>query len=140
MVTQPENMDDLIYFTRRALNDGEGKCMAWVYKGVCSKCGKGKMGKPKDPKTGKVKIRSKEYVCPECGNVEEKVAHEETLMCEISYTCPHCKKEGEATVPFQRKSVSVFDEEKQKKVSVKAVKAKCEHCDGAINIVKKMKK
>ena len=84
MVKEPESMEELIYFTRRTI--GKGQAQAWVYKGDCPKCGKGKMGKPVDEKTGKVKIRAKEYVCPECGNAEEKNAYEETLQCEIKYT------------------------------------------------------
>lgn len=138
MVTEPTSMEDLVYMTRRAL--GDGLLMAWVYRGDCPKCKKGKMGKPKDPKTGKPKIRAKEYVCPECNHTVEKVEYEETLTCEVKYKCPHCKKDGEAAVPFKRKNVSVMDEEKGKKVSVKAVKFACQHCDGQILIVKKMKK
>ena len=93
MVTEPSSMDELVYFTNRKV--GDGNVMAWVYRNECPKCGKAKMGKPKDEKTGKPKIRAKEYVCPECSNTVEKEEYEETLMCEIKYTCPKCKHQGE---------------------------------------------
>ena len=98
MVTEPESMDDLIYFTRRSM--GDGKAMAWVRKKECPKCHKAKMGKPVEK--GKVKIRAKEYTCPECGFTEEKVEHEESLTLEAKYTCPHCGKEGEGTTLYKR--------------------------------------
>ena len=62
---RPESMDELVYFTRRDI--GEGEATVWVFRGLCPKCGKGVMGKPVGPK-GKIKVRAKEYVCPECGN------------------------------------------------------------------------
>ena len=65
-IKEPGSMDELIYFTNRSV--GDGNVMCWVYKGPCPQCGEGMMGKPKDEKTGKPKIRAKEYVCPECGN------------------------------------------------------------------------
>ncbi len=125
MVTEPESMGDLIYFTRRAI--GSGKAMAWVYKKECPECHKAKMGKP--VVKGKVKIRATEYVCPECGFTEEKVLHEESLTLEAKYTCPHCGKEGEGTTEYKRKSFE----------GVKAYIVLCQHCGGKIGITKKMK-
>lgn len=122
---EPESMDEIIYFTRRTI--GNGKVMAWVYKKECPKCHKSKMGKPVDG--GKVKIRAKEYVCPECGFTEEKQAHEESLQIEAKYTCPHCGKQGEGTTEYKRKSFE----------GVKAYVVICEHCGGKIGITKKMK-
>ncbi|MBW2972914.1 hypothetical protein KY346_00815 [Candidatus Woesearchaeota archaeon] len=133
----PESMDECIYFTRRTIKDG--KVVAWVFKETCSKCGKAKMSKPKDEKTGKVKVRAKEYVCPACGHTVEKKAYEETLTCNIEYTCPHCGNKGELQVPFKRKKVQVFDEEAQKKKSMDAVKFQCQKCGKDILITKKMK-
>lgn len=127
MVTEPESMDQLVYFTQRAV--GKGDVRAWVYKGRCSKCGKGLMSKPVDSKTGKVKIRAKEYVCPECGNTEEKKAHEETLECEIKYTCPECGNKGETAVPYKRKNFQ----------GVPSVVFQCGKCKAKIPITKKMK-
>ncbi|MBW2966927.1 hypothetical protein KY362_00415 [Candidatus Woesearchaeota archaeon] len=127
MVTEPNSMEELIYFTRR--NIGSGTAQAWVYKGPCPKCGKGKMGKPVDEKTGKVKIRAKEYVCPECGHSVEKKSYEETLHCEITYTCPECGNSGEAEVPFKRKKFQGMD----------AVVFQCGKCNAKIPITKKMK-
>jgi len=137
MVTEPKSMDELVYFTRR--NIKEGSVMAWVYRGDCPKCKKGKMGKPRDGKTGKVKTRATEYECPACHYTVPKDEYEDTLECEVSYTCPHCGKKGEAAIPFNRKKVRVFDEEKQKKVSVDAIRFTCAHCKESIDIVKKMK-
>lgn len=123
----PESMEECIYFTRRSI-DG-GKIIAWVYKRPCPKCGKGLMGKPVDEKTGKPKVRAKEYVCPECSHTVEKKEYEETLDCEIMYKCPNCGKEGEAVVPFKRKTFH----------GVPAIVFRCEHCNEKIGITKKMK-
>jgi len=130
-------MDECVYFTRR--NIDKGNVVAWVFKEKCPKCGKAMMGKPKDEKTGKTKIRAKEYVCPACGHTVEKGAYEDTLTVSIQYTCPHCGNKGEAQESFKRKKVQVFDEEEQKKKSIDAVKFKCNKCEKDILITKKMK-
>ena len=87
------------------------------------------MGKPKDEKTGKPKIRAKEYVCPECGHSEEKKEYEETLTAEIKYTCPKCGNEGEIEIPFKRKKIDGTD----------ALVFNCQQCNEKILITKKMK-
>ena len=126
----PEDMDDLFYFSRRALgSEGKGKAMAWVYKPECDKCHKAKMGKPVDPKTGKVKIRAKEYVCPECGNTMPKEELEPLCTMEISFTCPECGKDGEATTPYKLKTFE----------GVKAYVFECSSCNKKLGISKKMK-
>jgi len=127
MVTEPESMDDLIYFTNRTLEEGKGKIKAWVYKKMCPQCNKVKMGKPVEG--GKVKIRAKEYVCPECGFTEEKTEHEESLTLEAKYTCPECGKDGESTAPYKRKSF----------MGVKAYVVECSNCNAKIPLTKKMK-
>lgn len=127
MVKEPETMEDLVYFTQRAV--GKGNVKAWVYRDLCPKCGKGVMSKPRDEKTGKVKIRAKEYVCPECGYMVEKKAYEETLTCEAKYICPECGNEGEVAVPFKRKKFQKVD----------AVVFECGKCKAKIPITKKMK-
>ena len=68
----PESMDELCYMTRRQLGT-KGKAIAWVERGTCPKCKKGLMSKPINPKTGKYKIRSTEYVCSECGSKLQKM-------------------------------------------------------------------
>lgn len=123
----PENMEKLVYFTRRKINDG--LTIAWVEKQPCPKCGKGLMAKPKDPKTGKPKIRSTTYECEACGNEAEKAEYEPTLKANIMYTCPHCKKKGEQTIPFKRKTIA----------GVSTLRAVCDYCGGNIDITKKMK-
>lgn len=128
MVTEPESMEEIIYFTNRTLEEGKGKIKAWVYKKLCPKCQKAKMGKPVEK--GHVKIRAKEYVCPECGFTEEKEEHEESLTVETKYTCPECGKEGESTTPCKRKSF----------MGVKAYVVECQHCKVKIPVTKKMKK
>lgn len=133
----PESAKECVYLTRRTIKDG--KVVAWVFKEKCTKCGKGMMGKPKDEKTGKVKIRAKEYVCPECGYTVEKTEYEETLTCNIEYTCPHCTNKGEIQVPFKWQKVQVFNEEAQKKKSINAVKFQCQKCGKDILVTKKMK-
>lgn len=124
---EPESMDGLIYFTRRAKENE--KIMAWVYKIDCPECKKAKMGKPIDAKTGKVKSRAKEYVCPECGYTEEKEEHEGKVTLEAKFTCPHCGKESEGTTKYTRKTFE----------GVKSYIVVCEHCGGKIGITKKMK-
>jgi len=120
-------MKELIYFTQRQV--GKGDVRAWVFKGPCPKCGKGLMGKPVDEKTGKAKIRAKEYVCPECKYTVEKTEHEETLECCIRYTCPECGNKDDTTAPFKRKTFQ----------GIKAVVFQCGKCKANIPITKKMK-
>ena len=120
-------MDECIYFTNRTLEGGKGRIRAWVYKKMCPKCGKAKMGKPVEK--GKVKIRAEEYKCPECGFTEEKVEHEESLILEAKYTCPSCGKDGESTAPYKRKSF----------MGVKAYIVECSNCKAKIPVTKKMK-
>jgi predicted RNA-binding Zn-ribbon protein involved in translation (DUF1610 family) len=127
VVTEPESTEQLVYFTQRAI--GKGDARAWVYKGDCPKCGKAKMSKPRDEKTGKVKIRAKEYVCSECGYMVEKKAYEDTLTCEIKYTCPECGNKDEATVPYKRKTWQ----------GMKSIVFECGKCKAKIGITKKMK-
>src|SRR3989344_3994689 len=111
---EPESMSECVYFTNRLL-DNEGQITAWVFRELCPKCNKSLMGKPKNPKTGKAKIRAEEY------------------------TCPYCKHEDETQVSFLRKKVQRFNEEKQKKESVEAVVFDCSKCKKRIEITKKMK-
>lgn len=123
----PDDMEKLVYFTRRKTDDL--KVICWAEKLPCEKCKKGLMAKPRDPKTGKPKIRATEYVCGECGHSEEKKAHEAKLTAHAIYTCPHCSKEGEASGPYTRKTVQ----------GVSTLRLHCEHCGGNIDITKKMK-
>ncbi len=134
---EPKSMDECVYFTNRAI--GKGNAKAWVFKVKCPKCGKSLMGKPRDPKTGRPKIRSEEYVCPSCKYTEEKKEHEEKLTASIKYTCPECLHEGETQTLFKRKKVQLFDEERQKKVSAEALQIQCSKCSTKINVTKKMK-
>ncbi len=122
----PESVDECLYFTNRKLEHG-GSLKAWVYKKQCPECDKAVMGKP--VVKGKVKIRAKEYVCPECNYTEEKIAHEETLTLEAQYNCPHCEKDGESTCAYKRKTYQ----------GVSSYIVLCEHCGEKIPITKKMK-
>ncbi len=135
----PESMDECVYFTRRQLNNN-GNVVAWVFKEDCPKCKKAKMGKPKDPKTGKPKIRATEYECPECGYSEEKEAYEDKLTCNVQYVCPKCGNSAEKQVPFKRKKVKIEDPEMPgKKVAADAVVFECDKCKEKLYITKKMK-
>jgi len=126
MVNEPESLDECVYFTNRTLEPG-GHARAWVYKIDCPECGKAKMGKPVEK--GKVKIRAKEYVCPNCGHKEEKPEHEGKLTVEVKYKCPHCGNEGEATTPYKRKTFN----------GVPSYVFECGACHKKIGITKKMK-
>ena len=134
---EPTSMDECVYFTRRVL--GKGTAVAWVFRKECPKCKKCLMGKPKDPKTGKYKIRATEYVCYECGFTEEKKEHMESLSANIKYTCPKCEHKGDLQMPFIRKKVMRLDEESGKKKAVEALKFECEKCGEVILITKKLK-
>jgi len=111
----PESMDKCLYFTNR--NNEDVKLLAWVYRKECPKCKKDQMGKPVDPKTGRPKSRSLEYVCPSCGYTEEKAVHEESLTLE-------------AITIYKRKSYK----------GVQAYILECQHCKEIIPITKKLKK
>lgn len=124
---EPENMDELVYFTRRTNEDG--KVRAWVFKEKCPKCKKGMMRKPIDKKTGKFKIREKEYVCPECNYTVDANEYEDTLTANIEYSCSACGKSGQIAIPFKRKNF----------MGVKAIVFECESCHKKIPITKKMK-
>jgi predicted RNA-binding Zn-ribbon protein involved in translation (DUF1610 family) len=133
---QPNSMDECLYFTRRELANN-GSLFAWVYKKTCPQCKKVKMGKPVEK--GKVKIRADYYVCPGCGYQEQETPHEESCMLDIVYRCPKCSFEGETSIPYIRKKTQMFDEEKQKKVSVDAFPFNCGKCNEKILVTKKLK-
>lgn len=128
MVTEPKSMDELVSHTLRELPNG-GKIRLWANKQECPKCHKAKMCKPKDKKTGRPKIRAKEYICPECDFTQEKEEYEDTLMAEAIYTCPECKKDGEWEGPFKRKNIQ----------GAKTIRVVCEHCGAFIDVTKKFK-
>lgn len=123
---QPESMDECVYFTRRAVDKGHVMC--WVFREKCPKCGKAEMGKPRG-NDGKVKIRAKEYICPECNHTVEKGEYEDTLTANVAYTCPGCSYKGETTIPFKRKTFE----------GVKALVFLCDKCKQKIPITKKLK-
>ncbi len=82
-----------------------------------------------DSKTGKVKTRSSEYVCPSCDYSVPKEEFEPTLSMNVQYTCPHCGKSGETTTPYKRKKFKGVD----------AYVFQCNDCNEKIPITKKMK-
>ncbi len=121
----PDSMDELIYWTSRVI--GSGTVKVWVRKQKCSKCKKADMSKPIEK--GKVKIRAKEYVCPNCHYAVEKKEYEESLIAEAIYTCPSCGKSGEYTGLFKRKSIK----------GVQTFSFPCSYCMVPIDVTKKMK-
>jgi len=142
VLREPATIEECIYFTNRSI--GKGKVKAWVNKTKCPTCQKGIMGKPRDPKTGKPKIRAKEYICAECGFTIEGKAYEEALTASIMYTCPHCLHQGEIEFPFKRKKVKIkaeeIDTEKVgKEKTVDSLRFNCQKCGKSIDITKKMK-
>ena len=134
---EPKSMDECVYFTNR--NDSNGKVKAWVLKEKCPKCGKCLMGKPKDPKTGRAKIRADEYVCEECGYKAPKQEYEDSLTINVEYTCGKCKNSDEISMPFKRKKVQRVDEETEKKKAIETIRFECGKCGEIIDITKKMK-
>jgi len=121
-------MDELVYWTSRKV-DGKGNIKAWARRGICPECNKGTMGKPKDPKTGKPKVRSLVYVCDNCSHEIVKSEYEDTLSCEILYTCPYCNHKDETVVPYKRKKFKGVD----------SIVFVCGGCNEKIPITKKMK-
>lgn len=99
----PESMDDLLYFTNRKLPDGT-RIIAWVERQTCAECGEADMGKPINEKTGKPKIRSSKYVCPECGHEEPKKQHEENCDIQIQYTNPEGTEKKTTTTKYKRRT------------------------------------
>ena len=134
---EPTSIEEYVYFTNRII--GNGKVRAWVFRELCPKCKEGLMGKPKDPKTGKIKIRADNYECPKCKYSATTEEYEDTLTCNVKYTCPHCSNEGEIQVPFKRKKVQIFNEETMKKKAVDVIRFQCQKCNQNIDITKKMK-
>jgi len=130
---KPESMEECFYFTNRkiTIDDKEGHAIAWVYKPTCPECGKAKLGKPINEKTGKVKRRAKKYVCLECGYEIDIKEIKPTLDLEIEYTCPFCKHKGETKIKYDKRKTWY---------GVKAYVFKCENCGERIGITKKMKK
>ena len=131
---EPQSMDECVYHTIRTIDSG--RVRVWVFREKCPKCGKALMSKPKDPKTGKFKIRAKEYTCPECGHTEDMEEYAETLNVNIQYKCPYCNFEGELQIPFRRKKVKIVDEESQKVSSKQALVFQCQKCKKDIIIEK----
>ncbi len=134
---EPASMDECVYFTNRII--GNGKIKAWVFREKCPKCGKGLIGKPKDKKTGKTKIRAEKYVCAECSYEAEKEEYEDSLMANIKYTCPGCSHSGEIQTSFKRKKIQRLDEKTGKKETIDAIRFQCEKCRQNIDLTKKMK-
>ena len=137
-LTEPQSIDECIYFTNRFL-DNNGYIRAWVLKEKCPKCNKELMSKPKNPKTGKPKIRADYYECSSCKHKENKEEYEEKLTVNIKYKCPYCSFESELQIPFKRKKIQRFNEESQKKETVEATAFQCSKCGKSIYITKKMK-
>ncbi|HLD15649.1 MAG TPA: hypothetical protein VJB94_03675 [Candidatus Nanoarchaeia archaeon] len=136
-LTLQKSMDECVYFTNRNTDKGKIKC--WVPKEECPKCKKGLMGKPRDPKTGKPKIRATIYECPNCKYSASIQEYEDTLTANIIYTCPKCGNNGEIQIPFKRKKIKMFNEELQKEISADALQFQCQKCSKKINVTKKMK-
>jgi len=120
-------MEECLYFTNRSI--GEGFAVAWVYRPVCEKCKKGRMGKPLK-KDGKPLKKAEYYECPECKAQVPNEELEPTLQVEIEYKCPDCGNEGFATSEYKRVTFE----------GVKAYIFSCEKCSKKLGITKKMKK
>lgn len=123
MLKEPESVAECVYFTNRIIKNG--KARAWVLREKCPKCNNALMGKPRG-ENGKIKIRAKEYVCPSCDFTMGEEEYEDTLICNLKYTCPYCKHEDEAQAPFKRKKAVVL-------------RFQCKKCSKNIDITKRMK-
>lgn len=126
MIKHPESMDECVYFTRRALDDGH--IMAWVFRVDCSECDEGKMVKPLT-KTGKPDKKSPIYVCNKCDYEQKNEDVEELFQVNVEYTCPHCKYKGLTSTDYKRRTFK----------GVKAFVFNCQECAEKIPITKKLK-
>lgn len=135
-IREPASMDECVFFTRRTIGE-KGKIAAWVLRDKCPQCKQGVMGKPRDEKTGKVKIRAKEYVCPQCSFSMEEEAYENTLQINIKYTCPHCGGQGTTQQPFLFKKMKTDDPESPgSKKTAKVIRFSCSACKKDIDLVR----
>ncbi len=123
---KPESMEECVYFTNRII--GSGRAMAWVFRKVCPKCGKGIMGKPQK-KGGKPDKKADHYVCYSCGYQESNEQVENSLTLNAEYKCPHCGNEGETTSGYQRKTFE----------GVPSYIFECQNCSKKIGLTKKLK-
>src|SRR3989344_5956087 len=137
-LVEPKSMDECVYFTSRVFNNN-GKIRCWVFREKCPKCGKALMAKPRDPKTGKIQIRAKEFKCPECNYTIPEQEYEDSLTASIQYACQYCNHKGEIQVPFKRKKVKIFDEEGVKSKMIESLRFQCEKCSKNIDITHKLK-
>lgn len=124
----PNSAEECIYFSNRTIFE-KGKAIAFVLRSDCPECGKAKMGKPINEKTGTAKIRAKEYVCPKCAYTVSKEEFEPAQTMNIMYTCPFCEHKGEATTIYKRKSYK----------GVQAYVFECDSCHEPVPITKKLK-
>ena len=136
-LVEPKSMDECVYFTNRVSDKGKTRC--WVIREKCTKCNKGLMSKPRDPKTGRIQIRAKEFKCSECNYTVAEQGYEDSLTANIQYTCQHCNHNGEIQVPFKRKKVKVFDEENMKSKMIESLRFQCQKCSKNIDITHKLK-
>ncbi len=123
----PDSMEELVYWTSRAV--GDAKIKAWAERENCPVCNKSLMGKPRGD-NGSIKIRAAYYECPACHHKVDKTEYEDTLTASIIYTCSKCKNNGEIQIPFKRKKYQ----------GVESLLFMCQKCNEKIPITKKMKK
>jgi len=137
-LVEPKSMDECVYFTSRVFNNN-GKARCWVFREKCPKCNKALMGKPRDPKTGRIQIRAKEFKCPECGYTLPQQEYEDSLTASIQYTCQYCSHNGEIQIPFKRKKVKIVDEVEIKSKMIESLRFQCQKCLKNIDITHKLK-
>ena len=125
---KPNSMEECLYFTNRAIGE-EGFAVAWVYRKMCPKCKKDRLGKP-IKKNGKIDKKADCYECPKCKYQEKNEQVESNLQLEVEYKCPHCGNEGLTTSEYKRENFE----------GVPSYVFACEKCKKSIGITKKLKK
>jgi len=125
---EPESMNDLMFFTNR--NMGASTIKAWVYRPLCAKCKKGRVGKPINPKSKAINKKAEYYECNHCKAQTPVEDIDKDLKVEVKYKCPGCGNEGFATTEYKRKTWQ----------GVPAFVFECSKCKEKIGITKKMKK
>ena len=123
---KPDSMEECLYYTNRSI--GEGFAVAWVYRKMCPKCKKDRLGKP-IKKNGKPDKKADYYECQKCKYQEKNEQVESNLLLEIEYKCPHCGNEGQTTTEYKRKTFE----------GVPSYVFECTKCKKNIGITKKLK-
>lgn len=122
MEDKPKDIKELDFFTRQIL-PGDGFAFMWVYKPECPDCDKARLKK--------LKKRAKVYTCTACKKNFKKDEYNELLKYNVEYTCPDCKKKGEAHGEWKKP---------KSRTSTVMLKFVCDNCGSKLKVYRMSKK